>query len=230
MLFNSALISSFVFASTVLADRDHERRGSQFLNRAEQSTAASDVVFNNYWAGAVWEKDNGTFTFVTGSFTVPEVSGPSGSAAIAWVGINGLCTGGPFMIAVQFDLYPEYDTFDLSISAGDVIKLNVTAPSATSGIVKVENLTNGRSAHKHLNSTLPFCGQTAEWIVGDFDLNNKRVPLANFGNVTFKDAVATGPTNKTYTPQGAIIFEILDGNKTLTSVTTNRSSVTIKHM
>ena len=54
MLFNFALISSFLLAPAVLAGRRREGRQSQFMNRVEKSTnAASEsggVEFTTNWA------------------------------------------------------------------------------------------------------------------------------------------------------------------------------------
>ena len=58
MLLRSALVSSFLFASTVLADRRHEDHQLR-SNRVEQRTdAASDVVYSSKVAGAVWVKSD----------------------------------------------------------------------------------------------------------------------------------------------------------------------------
>ncbi|KAF8556564.1 hypothetical protein OG21DRAFT_1506320 [Imleria badia] len=245
MLFSFAIVSSFLFASVVLADRYLENHQSRLHKRLEQfAGATSDGVLYSYnWAGAVWQKDNGTFTSVTGDFTVPVASGQNGSAASVWVGIDGdtchdviLQTGVDFVVIndtatyrAWYEWYPEYDYFrDLSISAGDNIRVNVTALSTTSGIAIVENLTNGQSAHKYLHSTLPLCGQNAEWIVQDFLQDGKQAPLANFGSVTITDAAATGP-GIIYTPDGATIVE-MQQNKTLTSVSISGSRVTIEYL
>ena len=60
MLFNFALISSFLLASDVLADRRREGRQSQFINRVEQSihAASSEAEYTSNWSGAVWEEDD----------------------------------------------------------------------------------------------------------------------------------------------------------------------------
>ncbi|KAG8216015.1 hypothetical protein J3R82DRAFT_8008 [Butyriboletus roseoflavus] len=53
-------------------------------------------------------------------------------------------------------------------------------------------------------------------------------PFADFGTVTFTNAVATGTQN--YYPSGATIVEISQNNKVLTNVTTNGASVTIQYV
>lgn len=247
MLFNFALITSFLLASAVLADRRREDRQSRFVNRVEQSAHATsdDVEYSDNWSGAVWGGDAGTFTSVTGTFAVPVPSGDSGSAASAWVGIDGdSCSGGLLQTGVDFVLtdngptydawyewYPDWSYYfsDLEVSAGDVIRATVTSYSSTSGIATIENLTNGQSGSTELTSTYALCGQNAEWIVEDFeDGNGNLVPFADFGAVTFTDAVATGTGY--YTSDGASVIDIEQNNQVLTSVSIDGSSLTVVYV
>ncbi|KAH0831133.1 peptidase A4 family-domain-containing protein [Lanmaoa asiatica] len=255
MIFNVALFSSLLLVPVVLAvpsgldtrvARRREGRQSQVSGRLEK--AASDVsntAYTTNWAGAVWGEGDGTFTSVIGTFVVPTPSGASGDSASAWVGIDGdtcntaiLQTGVDFSVSSNgghtytawYEWFPDYayDFSDISISAGDTIKLNVTAFSTTSGIAIVENVSKGQTVSKTLTSTVPLCGQNAEWIVEDYTVGSSLVPFANFGTVTFTNAMATG--TGTYTPSGATIFDIDQNNQVLTSVSTSGSSATIKHL
>jgi hypothetical protein len=113
------------------------------INAATGNT--SDVEYSENWSGmAITSPPSGqTFNAVSGKFTVPAPSAPSGVAATdgeysasAWVGIDGntystaiLQTGLDFTVstsgAVSYDAwyewYPDYAyDFDLTISAGDV--------------------------------------------------------------------------------------------------------------
>ena len=130
-----------------------------------------------------------------------------------------------------YEWYPDWSYYfsDLEVSAGDVIRATVTAYSWTSGIATIENLTNGQSGSKQLNSTYRLCGRNAEWIIEDFeDGNGNMVPFANFDTVTFTDAMATG--TGTYTPNGAKIMDIEQNNQVLTSVSIDGSSLTIQYV
>ncbi|KAH0831135.1 peptidase A4 family-domain-containing protein [Lanmaoa asiatica] len=255
MLFNPAFLSGFLFASAVLAlspfrygtgvARGREGRQSQFNDRLEQPTSSvSDVVYSANWAGALWDKTNGSFTSVTGTLAVPNPSGGNGAAASAWVGIDGdTCTGAILQTGIDFTLsngqvsynawyewYPDsaHDFSGFDISAGDVIKLTVTASSTTSGTATVENLTNGQTVSKSLSSTFSLCERSAEWIVEDFAQSGGLAPFANFGSVTFMNAEATG--TGTYTPSGATTVNIQQNNQILTSVSIGGSSVTVKYV
>lgn len=135
-----------------------------------------------------------------------------------------------FLRIAWYEWYPApaHDFSGINISAGDVIKLTVTASSTTSGTATVENLTNGQTVTKDLNSTSPLCEQNAEWIVEDFAQGGKLVSFANFSSVTFTNAEATG--HGTSTPSGATIVNIQQNNQVLTSVLINGSSVTITYV
>ena len=118
--------------------------------------------------------------------------------------------------------------FSRTISAGDVIKLTVTASSEKSGTAKIENLTNGQTVSEDLTSNAALCLQDAEWIVEDLTEVSGLAPLANFGTVTFTNAEASG--TGTYTPSGAAISDIEQNGQVLTSTSIDGSSVTIEHM
>ena len=54
--------------------------------------------------------------------------------------------------------------------------------------------------------------------------------LADFGTVTFTDAVAYGPSGVNFEPEGADVWAIQYDGKVLTSVKTEGSSVTIRYV
>ena len=128
----------------------------------------------------------------------------------------------------EFYPAPSFDYSGITISAGDVIKLTVTASSPYKGTVTIENLTNSERVSQNVTSVVPLCRENAEWIVEDYEEGDSIVPFANFSTVTFTNATASG--NGTYTPSGATIVDIQQNNQVLTSISTNGSSVTIKYV
>ena len=77
-------------------------------------------------------------------------------------------------------------------------------------------------------SAVPFydralCGQDVQWIVEERD---EGVPIADFGTVTFTDAVAFGDV--LHNLEGATIVQF-PSNQTLASVSINGNSVTVAH-
>ncbi|KAF9241640.1 peptidase A4 family-domain-containing protein [Melanogaster broomeanus] len=205
--------------------RRREGRQSLPINHLEQPASdvgVSNVEYSSNWAGGVLIEPSGTFTYVTGTFTVPTPTGSDGSAS-AWVGIDGdtcgtaiLQTGIDFTIsngAVSYDAWYEwypafaYDFSGISIAAGNVIKVTVTASSTKSGTAVIQNLSTGQTVSKALTSSHALCEANAEWIVEDFEQGGRMVPFANFGTVQFTSASASGPGG-TYSPSGATIIDI----------------------
>ncbi|KAJ7209701.1 peptidase A4 family-domain-containing protein [Mycena pura] len=213
-------------------------------------TNITNAEFSSNWAGAAFESPAGTFQAVTGTFTVPTPKAPSGGsgsfAASAWVGIDGdtcgtaiLQTGLDFTVTngrVSYDAWFEYfpafatDFSGITISAGNQIRLTATVSTATSGTVKIENLSTGVTVSKSLTSSAKLCQENAEWIVEDFEEGSSLVPFANFGTVTFSNAVATMVSGATTGPSGAVIIDLEQNNQVLTSVSTSSSSVTVEYL
>jgi len=225
------------------------RRRSQPLRRLDTQTAASNVSHVQYssnWAGAVWDTyPSGTFKAVTGTFVVPTPSAPDGSAS-AWVGIDGdTCgnailqtgidfnyNGGSISFDAWYEWYPDYAyTFSgIPISAGDTIKLTVTASSTTSGTAVIQNVSTGKTVSKSLSSSYALCEQNAEWIVEDYSEGGGLVPFCDFGTVAFTNAYATTKSGSKVSPNGATVIDIKQNGKVLTSVSENSSGVTIKYV
>ncbi|KAF8435736.1 peptidase A4 family-domain-containing protein [Boletus edulis BED1] len=223
----------------------------QFHPVGKQANDASDgVAWNENWAGAYLQKPNGTFNSITGTFTVPGISGPNGAGAAAWVGIDGIACGvilqagviatitstGPAYAAV-WEWYPgPSGAFqgNFTVAAGDNIKVTVSASNATSGLATIQNLSNQQSTTQYLQSSHELCGQNAEWIVEAYALNGTTgfniVPLANFRTVVFTDAQAGGQGNQTFGPLGATIMGIQQNGQYLTNVSVTASSVVVKYV
>jgi len=260
-MFVSALLTSVLLATAAvaapsrLAQRVARRSGSR-LTRPLQPVDApltsntSNTQYSDNWAGAVFDSyPSGSFTAVTGTFTVPTPSAGSGSgssySASAWVGIDGdtcstaiLQTGVDFTIDggdVSYDAWYEWypdsadDFSGISFSAGDSVTVTVTASSTTSGTAVIENTTTGQKVSKDLTSSTALCEENAEWIVEDYEENGSLVPLANFGTVTFTGAAAT-TSSGSVGPSGATIIDIQQNNKTLTDASTGSSTVTVKYV
>jgi len=247
---SNALLFSTAFAG--LAER-MERRDSRVrrTNPKIPATGTIDGAFENNdtnveyssnWAGAVLTAPPAgtTFNAVSAQFTIPT---PSGSgAASAWVGIDGdtydnaiLQTGVDFTVSggsVSYDAwyewYPDYayDFSGISFSAGDSVSVSVKSSSSTAGTAVIENLTTGKTVSKSITSSSKLGGQNAEWIVEDFEENGSLVPFADFGTVTFTNAVA-GTSGGTEGVSGATILDIEQSGKVLTSVSTSGSSEVI---
>jgi hypothetical protein len=196
------------------------------------------LVNSSNWAGAILIGTG--YTSVTGTFVVPSPSS-SGSGA-AWVGIDGdTCSSAILQAGVSwtrsgsstsydawYEWYPDYsyDFSGISVSAGNTIKVTVTASSKTSGTAVVENVSTGTTVtHTFTNeaSEGDLCEYNAEWIVEDYEENGSLVQFADFGTVTFTSCSATDNGSKVGT-SGATIIDIEQNNKVLTSCSVPSSS------
>ncbi|KAK7549482.1 peptidase A4 family-domain-containing protein [Phyllosticta citricarpa] len=224
------------------------------VNSTVNAPTKTEVEYSSNWAGAVIEEPpSGTFTAVSGKFTVPTPGVPSGSIgagdASAWVGIDGdtygnaiLQTGvdfyatssGSYSFDAWYEWYPDYayNFNGIDISAGDVITVSVESSSSSAGTAVVENETTGQRVSKSLTapeSSATLGGQNAEWIVEDFESNGSLVSFADFGSVTFTDATASTSSGGSYGPSDGSIFDIEQGSTVLTSVSVGSHEVTVTY-
>ncbi|KAH8167479.1 peptidase G1 [Xylaria polymorpha] len=204
------------------------------------ANGTKNVEYSSNWAGAVLSSTG--FTSVVGTIIVPtpKSTGKSASAS-AWVGIDGdtcgtaiLQTGLDFSItssgSVSYDAwyewYPDY-AYDFSgfpVSAGDEVKITVTASSKKAGVATLQNLTTGKTVtHSFSNQGNQLCEYDAEWIVEDYESGGALVTFANFDSVTFTGASAV-KSGSTVGVTGATIIDIKQGSSVLTDCSTSGSS------
>jgi len=132
------------------------------------------------WSGYVL--DGSSFTFVTGTFTVPSVGGASGSASTAeWIGIDGdsdtnqdliqagvaedADPSGNVQIYAWWEILPAAATpiDSIEVSAGDTVTVTIRQLAPGSWTIQVVDATNDQS----FTTTQSYNGQgrSAEWIV-----------------------------------------------------------------
>lgn len=272
MKFASVLAGSLLASASLAAPLTEKRQARHEARRANKQrhsnpplvpgttkevlklTNTTQAQYSSNWAGAVLIGSG--YTTVSGEFTVPSVSAPSGaggsgsgeeSCASAWVGIDGdtcetailqtgvdFCyQGGQASYSAWYEWYPDYayDFSGISISEGDSIKVTVEASTESTGTATVENLTNGQSVtHKFTGSTQgDLCETNAEWIVEDFESNGSLVSFADFGTVTFTNAEATS-NGRTVGPSGATIMDIRQNDQVLTEASASDDSVTVSYV
>ncbi|KAK1569870.1 peptidase A4 family protein [Colletotrichum navitas] len=207
------------------------------------STDVKNVEYSSNWAGAV--KIGNGYNHVTGTITVPEVSGNNDDAASAWVGIDGdtcqtaiLQTGVSFYGDGTFDAWYEwipdyaYSFSNFDVSVGDQIQMTVDASSKKKGVATLQNLTTGKKVtHTFTSTPSTLCETNAEWIVEAFQEGGSQVTLADFGTIKFTGAAASGSGGST-TPAGSDIIDISpDGGRTvLARSSASGSTVTVSYV
>ncbi|PQE17766.1 Concanavalin A-like lectin glucanases superfamily protein [Rutstroemia sp. NJR-2017a BVV2] len=212
-------------------------------------------VYSSNWAGAVI-KGGATYTGVYAEFTVPTPKKPTVGetsaeiwAVSSWVGIDGFnprrkCDGlwqagvdanidskGVLWYDAWYEWFPASTiSIDLDIMVGDIIAVNLTRLSSTSGSVTMSNLSTGESFTTTATSNAKLCGATAEWIMEDLRFDSATFGLADFGNVTFRNAVAY-TTHGTVGPRKAVIMEIGDAaGEILTSSVADKDEVVVTYV
>ncbi|KAB8228955.1 A4/G1 family peptidase [Aspergillus alliaceus] len=267
----SAILSSTVLASAALASPLTSQRRARNAARLQARSAqrhsnfpfkedtheilhlneTTHEQYSSNWAGAVLIGSG--YSAVTGTFTVPTPSLPSGSSsgeqycASAWVGIDGdtcesaiLQTGLDFCVdsngpsfSAWYEWYPDYayDFSGISFSAGNEVKVTVDASSKTGGTATVENLSTGKKVTHNFSgqSGNALCETNAEWILEDFSSGSSLVPFANFGTVTFTDISVTSGGSSSGA-SGATLIDIRQNGKVLTSSSASESKVTVKYV
>lgn len=160
------------------------------------------------WAG--YSAENGQFTSVTGTWTVPSVTGNGHTAAdAAWVGIGGVNNNDLIQSGVQNLVSPNgqtttnafYETLpDISqpipvpVKSGDSVTVTITQQSNGQWQITFHNNTSGQNYQTNVsyNSSLT----SAEWIEEAPSDGRSIIPLDNFGSVSFTGGSAVKNGNK----------------------------------
>jgi hypothetical protein len=134
-----------------------------------------------------------------------------------------------------YEWYPASDipfsSSSITFDAGDSVTLSVTATSSTTGTATIKNNSKNQQVTHTLSSTYALCGKDAEWIVEDFEQSGARVPLADWGTVTFTNAYATAPNGTTYGADKAAMGNMWQDERYITrSSSTSTNSVTISYV
>jgi len=193
-------------------------------------TAPSSGESRN-WSGYVATK--GTYTSVTGTWTVPQPtsSGVSSSAA-TWVGIGGagsrdliqagteeiVSGGGQVRYGSWIELLPQAShTVSLSVGPGDSVTATITQQSQGQWLISIKNNTSGKSYQTNVQYASSL--SSAEWIEEAPSGGNRVVPLENFGTVQFTSGSAVKDGKQVSIAQSGArpITMYGNGNQTLAS-------------
>lgn len=94
----------------------------------------------------------------------------------------------------------------------------------------IENVSTGESVtHTFSSQSNALQELNAEWIVEDFSSGGSLVSFADFGTVTFTDAVAT-TSSGTQGPGDATLIDIEQNGEVLTSSSVTDTTVTVEYV
>jgi hypothetical protein len=153
------------------------------------------------WAG--YNATNGTFTAVSGSWTVPNVSADQTAADATWVGIGGVTSrdliqagtdatvqGGQVVYTAWWETLPQtVQTTPLAVNPGDAISVAITQQANGTWRIVIQDQTTGGSYQKDVSYA--SSSSSAEWIEEAPSVGRRQMlPLDNFGTVSFTNATA----------------------------------------
>ncbi|KAF8443675.1 peptidase A4 family-domain-containing protein [Boletus edulis BED1] len=232
MRLNSALTFIFLFVSAALSGPLREKDQSWVPNLVKKSTNGTPK-----YAGAYWGETDGNFTFATATFNVVPaqqnytvwvaIGDPSTQSDISWLaaGINTIVTDNTWCYLENSDVYYS----NVTITPNDVIRTSITARSATSGAVIIENINNSQTDVSYLlvDATHSLVGAEVRWGVELSFNDSEPIP---FDTLTITNVTAYGPSGKNYEAEGATKMEIEQDDKVVISVETKNSTITIQHV
>ncbi|KAI8948798.1 peptidase G1 [Xylaria longipes] len=196
--------------------------------------------FDQNRAGAVLKApSNSSFVSVTGTFTVPSLTGSS--LLSIWVAIGDTLSQDTVLkggitynqtLSSFVAWYPSATTDitkDVAVEAGDSITVTVSVPSVngTSGTVILENTTQNKKSIQTIPvpsnvDSLSFLA--ADWFVQAYQLAGELVQVPEFGTLSFTNCSATLADGTTLGPEKAGIFEIQGTSGQIFSTTTTTAS------
>lgn len=216
ILFAAILLVSIVTEVAVFAHPvgTREHPAEQVTNPA--INVGRGLNFSNNWAG--YTATGGTFTSVSGSWVVPQVSATGTSSDATWVGIGGatssdliqagtrgIVNNGQVSYQAWYEMLPgNSQNIPLTISPGDSITASISQQSTNQWAISLIDSTTGQNYGTTVTYTSSL--SSAEWIEEMPVLGNSFIPLDNFGSVQFsalstiKDGTSLTPANANAQP------------------------------
>ena len=120
---------------------------------------------------------------------------------------------------------------DISVKAGDEIQFSLVTSNATAGFVTIRNTESGEFASIPVSGPA-LCGQGAEWMVELAPTSNGTyIPLANFGVLNFKGAVAGLKNGGAADPTSsdAVLYDLVRNGTRYTETAVGRFNARIRY-
>jgi len=170
--------------------------GQQVIDPA--SNIGRGLNQSNNWAGYI--ATGGTFTSVSGSWTVPQINTTGPSSDAAWLGIGGLTSNhliqtgtmalvnnnGQVSYQGWYEMLPANSRkIPLMINPGDSITASIAQQSANQWTISLRDVSTGQNYQT--NVTYASSLSSAEWIEEMPVLGRSFIPLDNFGSVQFSN-------------------------------------------
>jgi hypothetical protein len=189
-----------------------------FENKAQVQSLVS-LTWSGYVVASDFSSPTPKIIGLNASWVVPSVAVSLGTThSSAWIGIGGKFDSSLIQIGTEHDsvdgktkfnawyeLLPDYAiAIPMTISQGDLISasINLIDNHTDLWLLQLTDLTTGESFNKKVNYNSTRL--SAEWIVERPTVNGQISTLANFGDLTFKEAYVNIDSN--IAPVGATSF------------------------
>ena len=171
------------------------------------TNVANTTGTSTNWAG--YTTQNGQYTQVSGTWTIPTVTGISHTSADAtWVGIGGISGSdliqsgtvntvnptGQVTTSAFYELLPSGSTTisTVTVSPGDSVTASLSQTATNQWQISFKDNTTGQSFTTTVSYTSSL--SSAEWIEEAPSDGNSTLPLDNFGTISFTNSTSNeGP-------------------------------------
>lgn len=220
---------------------NNTERSKDWENQQSQNTiTTTNLPYNTQgsgnWAGYIaTPTSNNSYTSISGSWTVPNISAGQGNDAVAaqWIGLGGVnstdllqmgtieqIVNGQPMAEVFWEKLPDVSQNVMSVPIGSTINVSISnSSSSTWNLTFTVRTTDGKTQTQTIPVTLDASyaqgmGTSAEWISEDpSDQNSQLIPLADMGVVTYQSALVNGqPLNASGNDVQPVAMVSSDGN------------------
>ena len=126
-----------------------------------------------------------------------------------------------------YEWYPEIgkEYFDITVSAGDEVRISVASATPGLSVAIVENLTKNTQVGEELSAAEVICGQDAQLAVAPYDI---KVPISNFDHFVFMDIEADSvqdPNERDW----ATLVDLQQGDKKMVQVSNVNGNILVEH-
>ncbi|HEY1574426.1 MAG TPA: G1 family glutamic endopeptidase [Pseudonocardiaceae bacterium] len=175
------------------------------------------VSQSSNWSGYA---KTGTFTTVSGHWTVPTVSGTGSHFSSQWAGIDGFSNSNLIQTGTEADVVNGRASYDawweilpaaetvitgMTIHPGDSMTATISKVSGTTWNIKLTDNTTGVAFNS--NKTYRGAGTSAEWIEEATQVNGVIGAPPRFSTFTFNSLTANGANPNLTTAQEILLVQ-----------------------
>lgn len=204
-LMGVALAALLLFSPTVAGARQRTIRNLPRVVAPHALQSARNAGWQSEnWSG--YAITGGTYTSVTGTWTVPTVTpSPTDAYSSSWVGIDGYddsdliqagteqdSIGGRAAYHAWWEILPAAETpiSSITVSPGDTVQASISQGTGGRWTISIQDLTSARTFTTQQSYSGPL--SSAEWIEEAPQVNGSISPMASYGEGSFVPETVDG--------------------------------------